>query len=105
MVQVYLPKKPGLIRELDNLSPGPRAGQISIDDVKNLLVGVHLAVASEAMSFSKHLGIDPELMLDIVSNAAGASNIFIETFAELRRAAWSLKAMTKAEQIRLSLVS
>ncbi|SEL33814.1 L-threonate dehydrogenase [Pacificibacter marinus] len=41
--------------------------------VNQLLVGVHIAACAEAMTFGISQGIDPELMIDVISKSAGTS--------------------------------
>ena len=105
MVRLYMPGRPALVYQQVNRPLDSKANGINISDIEDLMVGVHLAVISEAMSFCEHLGIDPDLMFDIVSNAAGASTMFIKAFADMRNAAWSLKAVKGVEEISHRLVS
>jgi putative dehydrogenase len=41
--------------------------------VNQLLVGVQIAACAEAMTFGMSQGIDPELMIDVISKSAGTS--------------------------------
>ena len=85
---------------------GGEAGKIiDAGDVTDLMIGVHLAAMSEAMGFCERLGIDAELMYDIVSNAAGASKVFEKYFTEMKKTDWVLKGIQGAEEIRERLVS
>lgn len=53
---------------------GSRPGQGSTAKAVNqLLCGVHLAAAAEALALAKRLGVDMEQMLDIVSGSAASS--------------------------------
>ena len=53
---------------------GDRPGQGSTAKAVNqLLCGVHLAAAAEALALAKRLGVDMEQMLDIVSGSAASS--------------------------------
>ena len=105
MVRLYLPQSADLVHELVNAPQSTKASPITINDIRSLMVGVHLATISEAMSFCERLGIDIDLMFDIISNAAGVSNVFLKSFAEMRRGAWSLKAVQGIDQINYHLVS
>lgn len=105
LLRLYLPQQCGLVQELVNASPDPKASGITIGDIETLMTGVHLAAVSEAMSFCERLSIDVDLMFDIVSNAAGSSNIFLEAFADMRNGAWSLCAVKDIYQLRLRFVS
>lgn len=105
MVRLYLPRSPDLVHELVNAPPSSNASAITINDIRSLMVGVHLAAISEAMSFCELLSIDVDLMFDIISNAAGVSDVFLNSFADMRRGAWSLKAVQGIDQIKNLLVS
>ena len=105
MVRLYLPGRPNITSQQVKAIPEANSGQFAIGDIEDLLIGVHLAVMSEAMTFCERLGIDVDLMFDIVSNAAGSSAVFVKTFSDLRTGAWSLKAVHDVERIRNRLVS
>jgi 3-hydroxyisobutyrate dehydrogenase len=106
MVRLYLPgrgdlvaKQAGLATDVNPTSP------ITVETIKDLMLGVHLAAVAEAMKFSEHLGLDTDLVYDIVTNAAGASAAFLMSFEEMRKGAWSLKAVAGVDGIRDRLVS
>lgn len=44
--------------------------------VNQMLVGIHIAAAAEAVSFSESMGIDPQVLQDTISECAGNSNMF-----------------------------
>ena len=44
--------------------------------VNQLLAGVHIAAAAEAMAFGVKAGIDPQILYEVISNSAGSSWIF-----------------------------
>lgn len=53
---------------------GERAGQgATVKAVNQLLCGVHLAVAGEALSLAKKVGIDTSVVLEILSGSSAAS--------------------------------
>lgn len=53
---------------------GARPGQGAVvKSVNQLLCGVHIAAAAEALSLAARVGIDPAVMLDIVSGSAASS--------------------------------
>lgn len=105
VVRLYLPGRPRLVTERagkaseGSLDP---TSTINVDDITDLMVGVHLAAMSEAMAFCETLGVDSALMYDIVSNAAGASNVFGKYFGRMRERGWGLKGL---EGVRERLVS
>ena len=104
LVRLYLPGRPDLVAQLAKVPESSEISPLSVSDIKDLMIGVHLAVMAEAMSFCEHLGIDSGLMFDVVSNAAGASSVFLKVFSDMQRANWSLKAVAGVEQIRTRLV-
>lgn len=53
---------------------GPRPGQGAVvKSVNQLLCGVHIAVCAEAFALAARLGVDPHILLSIVSNSAASS--------------------------------
>jgi L-threonate 2-dehydrogenase len=53
---------------------GPKQGQGAVvKAVNQLLCGVHLAVAGEAMALGEKAGVDPKVLLEIVSGSAASS--------------------------------
>lgn len=56
---------------------GDACGQAStVKMVNQLLAGVHIAAAAEAMAFGVKAGVDPDLLYTIISNSAGSSWMF-----------------------------
>lgn len=41
--------------------------------VNQLMCGVHIAAAAEALSLGENAGVDPQVLLEVIGNAAGAS--------------------------------
>lgn len=80
-------------------------GEVGVDDIRNLMIGVHLAVLSEAMTFCEKIGVSTDLIYDIVSNAAGSSAAFVKHFAEMQKGKWSLRSVAGVDGIRDRLVS
>jgi 3-hydroxyisobutyrate dehydrogenase len=106
MVRLYLPGRGDLVaKQAGAATNASSASSITVETIKDLMVGVHLAAVGEAMNFSRHLGLDIDLVYDIVTNAAGASAAFLMGFEEMRKGAWSLKAVTGVDGIRDRLVS
>lgn len=111
VVRLYLNGRPGLVVEQarkpvtgNDGSAGTGAG-ITASEIQDLLVGVHLAVMSEAMAFCEVLGIETDLMYDIVSNAAGASRVFEKNFRDMKENRWMVNGVQGVEGIRDRLVS
>jgi 3-hydroxyisobutyrate dehydrogenase len=57
---------------------GERAGIGStVKTVNQLLAGVHIAAAAEAMALGTRAGADPRALYEVISNSAGASWMFV----------------------------
>jgi L-threonate 2-dehydrogenase len=53
---------------------GERPGQAAmVKTVNQLLCGVHIAVAAEAFSLAAKVGVDPQVILDILGRSAASS--------------------------------
>ena len=105
MTRLYLPNRPDLVTEQVKASKDSEPPQLQIRDIEHLLIGVHVAVISEAMSFCEKLGIDTDIMFDIVSNAAGSSIMFTRSFKGMQKQKWSLGGVPNAKMVRDQLVS
>ena len=105
MTRLYLPDKPDLVTEQAKSPKASESLQLNIRNIQFLLIGVHTAVISEAMSFCEKLGINTGIMFDIVSNAAGSSESFKLRFKDMQSEGWSLSAVPFAKQLRDYLVS
>ncbi len=57
------------------LGDAPGAGS-RVKMINQLLAGVHIAAACEAMALGMRAGIDPQSLYDVISNSAGASWMF-----------------------------
>lgn len=58
-----------------NLGDKPGIGS-QVKMVNQLLAGVHIAAACEAMALGIRIGADPQTLYDVISNSAGASWMF-----------------------------
>ncbi len=106
VVRLYLGGREGLVVERAGRAEAEAEGAgVSVGEIRDLLVGVHLAVVSEVMAFCERLGVDVELMFDIVSNAAGASRVFERYFGDMKGRGWGVKGVPGVEEIRDRLVS
>jgi L-threonate 2-dehydrogenase len=57
------------------LGPEPGMGS-QVKTINQLLAGVHIAAACEAMALGMRIGADPKVLFDVISNSAGASWMF-----------------------------
>jgi 3-hydroxyisobutyrate dehydrogenase len=48
----------------------------SVKMINQLLAGVHIAAAAEAMALAARAGLDPQVVFEVISNSAGASWMF-----------------------------
>ncbi|KAK5138190.1 hypothetical protein LTR08_004885 [Meristemomyces frigidus] len=103
LVQLYLPASQGdLVSQMSKADVNMNSShQVSKDTVNDLLCGVHLAASMEGMAFGKHLGgIDSKLMHEIVSKAAGWSEMFTKCVpGMLEKDSWSLADCPEAEEV------
>ena len=108
VVRLSLGGRPGLVAEgagrPEVRDDGCAAG-ISASGIRDLLGGVHLAAMSEAMAFCEVLGVDTELVYDIVLYAAGAGKVFERYFRRMKEKSWVVRGMQEVEGIRDRLVS
>ena len=89
---------------------GERAGQAqSVKAVNQMLVGIHMTAAAEAMALSTALGIDPQAMFETITDCAGNSNIFQSRMPKLIAgdfsARASLETLEKDTKICMDLAS
>ena len=61
--------------KLYRLGDAPGKGS-TVKMIKQLLAGVHIAAAAEAMALGIKAGADPQALFDVISNSAGASWMF-----------------------------
>ena len=108
MTRLYLPNGPALVHAQTLISEADFDGIFPVyySGIEQLLIAVHFAVISEAMSFCEKLGIDTNIMFDIVSNAAGSSTVFHKsTFEAMQKENWSLAAISNADSTQDILVN
>jgi 3-hydroxyisobutyrate dehydrogenase-like beta-hydroxyacid dehydrogenase len=61
----------------------------SVKCVNQLLAGVHIAVAAEAMAFAARLGLEPRPVFEILSNAAASSWMFVNRVPQMLDGDWT----------------
>ena len=105
MTRLYLPNRSELVMEQVKATKASEPPQLQFRDIEHLLIGVHVAVISEAMSFCEKLRIDTDIVFDIVSNAAGSSVMFTRSFKDMQKHNWSLAGVPHAKMVRDQLVS
>lgn len=66
-----------LASTLTIVGPRPGDGQ-SLKTINQLLAGVHIAAAAEAIALARGLGLDPALVIDALSQGAAGSFMFAD---------------------------
>ena len=64
-----------LAAKVYRLSDTPGVGS-SVKMINQLLAGVHIAAAAEAMALAARAGLDPQVVFEVISHSAGASWMF-----------------------------
>jgi 3-hydroxyisobutyrate dehydrogenase len=108
LVRLYLPadKQDAVGKLATESSAVIEEAGITIETIADIMAGVHLASTRECMNFAKYVGMDVELLTDIVARGAGASKMFdFATPSLLTNDLISLKAVPDVEQIRDRLES
>ncbi len=55
---------------------GPFGTGTKLKYIANLLIGIHIAAAAEAMALTERAGVDPELAIELISGSVAASEMF-----------------------------
>lgn len=108
LVQMYLPaSQPDLVAakaEADILMV--KSHQVDKAMIADLLAGIHLAASIECMAFCKKLGIARDVMVDIVSHAAGYTQAFVKHIPPmLEKDAWTLQDCDGADEVGAKLAN
>ena len=61
----------------------------SVKCVNQLLAGVHIAAAAEAIAFGTRLGLDAQLLYDIVGSSAACSWMFVNRVPQMLNSDWT----------------
>lgn len=71
--------------------PITRHKNVEIQDIADIFAGVHLATSAEAMRFVHAVGLDADLMYEIICNAAGSNAQFVQSVPQMNNDPISLK--------------
>lgn len=93
LVRLYLPGRENLVEHEAKPLHYSESPSVDVEDIRNLMTCAHLVTMTEAMSFCEHLGIDTDIMFDIVAHSAGASAVFLKAFKGMQKDEWSLKSV------------
>lgn len=91
LTKVYLPKDPNLVLEQASSSATKVDAQSKLRLVRQVMAGVHLAAAAEAMSLGAKVGLDTKQLFEIISTAAGSSWMFKDAAPQMLSGAWTSK--------------
>ncbi|KAJ4252854.1 hypothetical protein NW762_010760 [Fusarium torreyae] len=76
---------------------------ISLQDIEDIMVGVHLAATAESRAFTQAVGLNAEQMFDIVCGAAGW-NVQFERYApQMNKGPWFLREVEESKNIGIKL--
>jgi 3-hydroxyisobutyrate dehydrogenase len=73
--------------------------------VNQLLAGVHIAAASEAMTFAKRLGLDLDMVYEVITKSAGNSWMFEDRMAHVLEGDYSPRSAVDIFTKDLGIVS
>lgn len=78
----------GTPRNVRQVSGGPGAAS-SVKMINQLLAGVHITAAAEAMAFATRLGLDLAVVYDIIKKESGWSWMFENRVPQILAADWT----------------
>ena len=78
---------------------------ISLQEIEDIMIGVHLAATAEARAFTDAVGLNSEQMFEIVCSAAGW-NVQYEKYAlKMKKGPWYLREIEESKEAGIRLVS
>jgi len=89
LTKVYLPKDPTLVLEQASSSVTTIEAELKLKFVRQVMAGVHLAAAAEAMSLGAKVGLDTKQLFEIISTAAGSSWMFKDAAPQMLSGDWT----------------
>lgn len=106
LVRFYLPagKRDAVGRSAKEFNRFDGESGITVETIVDVMAGVHLASTRECLAFAKFVGMDLELLMDIVNRGAGASRMFeLAAKSMLMNGEISLRAVAGVEGVRQRL--
>ncbi|PLB52476.1 hypothetical protein P170DRAFT_472367 [Aspergillus steynii IBT 23096] len=76
---------------------------LSLQDIVDIMKGVHLVAAAESKGFTKAIGLNAEQMHDIVCGAAGWNFQFEHYAPKMKKGPWYLQEIPEAKEIGAKL--
>jgi len=95
LVRLFLPP-PGSSIKAQNAN-------ITSDTIADVLAGIHLASSRECTAFAKHVSMDGDLIYDIITKAAGASEQYSNIVPQLKNTNGGLKSVKEAGAVATRL--
>ena len=90
LTKVYLPKNPTLVlKQASAVSATETERKLKL--VSQIMTGVHLAAAAEAMALGVKVGLDAVKLFEIISTAAGSSAVFVDRTPQWLSGNWNTK--------------
>jgi len=86
---VYLPGDHTLVFKQATAQSNTAETAAKLRLVTQVMVGVHLAAAAEAMSLGVKVGLEPTKLFEIISTAAGSSWMFVNRTPQLLNGKWT----------------
>lgn len=84
---------------------GEQKPAFELQDIVDIMNGVHLAATAESKGFTEAMGLNAEQMYEIVCGAAGWNVQFEQFGPRINKGPWYLQEIPEAKQIGLNLVS
>jgi 3-hydroxyisobutyrate dehydrogenase len=91
LIQIYTPKDPALVLKLASSTTTLKEDDPKLKLVSQIMAGVHLAAAAEAMSLGAKVGLDTKKLYEIISTAAGTSWMFVNRAPQMLSGKWTTK--------------
>jgi len=89
LTKVYLPRDHSLVLKQASTSSNTAEAASKLKLVTQVMAGVHLAAAAEAMSLGMKVGLEPTKLFEIIATAAGTSRMFVERTPQLLSGKWA----------------
>jgi 3-hydroxyisobutyrate dehydrogenase-like beta-hydroxyacid dehydrogenase len=101
IVRIYLPRTPTAVRDCAG-DGRVDAAESSVGIISQLLEGIHIVAAAEAMALATKIGLDGQSLYEIIRHAAGGSRMFEHVAPAMLKADW--KSESAVERRIKSLV-
>ena len=94
-----------LVHQQTDSSIDPADPSITTQDIIDIFIAVHLAASAEALGFTEAVGLNTNVIYDIISKAAGSNVQFVDFVPQMKKPTWSLGDVENAKDKALKLVS